>query len=119
MSQRQARPEPEDSGGGGQQKWGRSLEVGGSLQAGFSAAGSAPGPLGGSAGSGLGTDSREQGEVMLCEWPPLACLWSWLNGRTWPAPSPLCPLLRPPCSSGTSALPAWQWAGCDINYLER
>ena len=45
MGQRQVFPEPEDSGGGGQQKWGRSLEVGGALQAGFSAAGSAPGPV--------------------------------------------------------------------------
>lgn len=62
---------------------------------------------GGSAGSVLGTDSREQGEVMLCEWPPLACLWSWLNGHTWPAPSPLpqysgplAPVGPPPCQPG-------------------
>lgn len=97
MGQRQVPPEPEDSGAagsGGQLKWGRSLEVGDALQAGFSAAGSAPGAVGGSAGSGLRTDSREQGEVMFCEWLPLACLWSWLNGRTWP------PLPRSACHSG-------------------
>lgn len=84
MGQRQVPPEPEDSGGGGQQKWGRSLEVGGALQAGFSAAGSAPGPVGRQCwvcggdrqqGAGGGDGLRVAAAslpVVLAEWPHLA-----------------------------------------------